>query len=79
MKASEKDLSAEWTEAWLNGVADGSNTMSQRKLTVIEKRGGGLRAVQAAAKKKGVHLVLLTDDKGNELVAASTQPFKVIC
>ena len=52
--------------------------MSQRKLAVIEKR-GGLRAVRAAAKKKDVHLVRLTDDKGNELVAASTQPFKVIC
>ena len=79
MKSPEKEVSAEWAEAWLDGVADGSNTMSQRKLTVIEKRGGGLRAVRAAAKKRGVHLVLLTDDKGNELVAASTQPFKVIC
>ena len=68
-----------WTSDWLNSVADGSNTMSQRKLSTIEKRGGGLNAVKAAAKKKGVHLVLLEDDKGNELVAASTKPFKVVC
>ena len=53
--------------------------MSQRKLTSIEKHGGGLDAVRAVARDKGVHLVLLTDDKGNELVAASVHPFKVVC
>ena len=68
-----------WAADWLATVADGSNTMSQRKLTSIEKHGGGLDAVRAVARLKGVHLVLLTDDQGNELVAASTHPFKVIC
>lgn len=53
--------------------------MSQRKLSSIEKRGGGIHAVRAAAKKKGVHLLLLEDDKGDRLVAASTKPFKVVC
>lgn len=69
----------QWTDTWLDAVADGTNTMSQRKLTSVETRGGGLEALRAAAKKKGVHLLLLEDDKGNELVAASTKPFKVIC
>ncbi len=55
------------------------NTMSQRKLTSLEKRGGGLEAVKAIAKQKGVHLLLLEDDKGNELVAASVKPFTMIC
>lgn len=68
-----------WAADWLASVAAGSNTMSQRKLTSIDKHGGGLDAVCAVARAKGVHLVLLTDDKGHELVAASTHPFKVIC
>ena len=68
-----------WTDGWLDSVADGSSTMSQRKLSSIEQRGGGMKAVKAHAKKKGVHLLLLRDDKGTELVAASTKPFKVIC
>ncbi len=69
----------EWTKTWLDSVADGSNTMSQRKLSSIEKRGGGISAVKALAKRKGMHLLLLEDDKGNELVAASMKPFKVVC
>lgn len=68
-----------WTDDWLKSVADGSNTMSQRKLSSVEKRGGGLDAVRAAAKRKGVHLLLLEDDKGEQLVVASTKPFQVVC
>ncbi len=68
-----------WASAWLDAVAAGELTMSQRKLTTVEKRGGGLAAIRAAAKARGVHLLLLEDDKGNELVAATTRPFKVIC
>ncbi len=52
--------------------------MSSRRLKSIEKRGGGLRALASAAKRVGVHLVLLEDDKGHKIVAASTKPFKVI-
>ena len=73
------DETARWTAEWLDAVAGGESTMSQRKLTSIEKRGGGLAAVKAAAKAKGVHLLLLEDDKGVELLAASTKPFKVVC
>ena len=69
----------QWAADWLGTVADGSNTMGQRKLTSIEKYGGGLEAVRAVARVRGVHLVLLTDDKGDELVAASVHPFKVGC
>jgi hypothetical protein len=71
--------SAKWTEDWLSSVADGSNTMSQRRLSSIETRGGGLREVTKAARKKKVHLLLLEDDQGNQIVAASTKPFKTIC
>lgn len=76
---SESEKINEWTNEWLDSVADGSNTMSQRKLSSIEKRGGGLDAVKAVAEQKGVHLLLVEDDKGNELIAASTKPFKVVC
>lgn len=53
--------------------------MSQRKLTSIEKHGSGLDAVKALAQEKGVHLLRVEDDEGNELVAASTKPFTIIC
>lgn len=74
-----KSETTQWAMDWLEGVANGANTMSQRKLTSIEARGGGLEAVRAIAEEKGVHLLLLKDDQGNELVAASTKPFTVIC
>lgn len=67
-----------WTNAWLTAVADGGAKMSSRNLRSIEVKGGGIKAVAAAAKKKRLHLVLLEDDKGNQLVAASTKPFKVL-
>ncbi len=73
------DVDNSWASEWLDAVADGSNTMSQRKLTSIERRGGGLEAVKALAQQKGVHLLLIEDDKGNELVAASVKPFTVVC
>lgn len=78
MNKIESENEMQWAEDWLNGVADGSNSMSQRKLSVIEKR-GGLDAVKKIAEQKGVHLLLIEDDKGSELVAASTKPFKIVC
>lgn len=68
-----------WVAEWLDGVADGSHTMSQRKLSSVETRGGGLETVKALARERGIHLLLLEDDKGNALVAASTKPFEVVC
>ena len=68
-----------WASDWLDSVANGSSTMSQHKVTSIEMRGGKIKEVKALAKKKGAHLLLLEDPKGNELLAASTKPFKVVC
>ena len=79
MSTKQNDSTSQWASEWLDSVADGSNTMSQRKLSSVEKRGGGIEAVKVIARQKGVHLLLLEDDKGNELVAASTKPFKVVC
>ena len=76
---TDHESTRKWATEWLAGVADGSNTMSQRKLTSIEKKGGGLEAVKAVAEAMGVHLLLLEDDKGDELIAASVKPFKVVC
>lgn len=67
-----------WMERWLDSVAAGASTMSQRKLATIDAR-GGLKALRKLAKQRGIHLVLLTDDRGVELLAASTHQFKVIC
>ena len=52
--------------------------MSQRKVSTIKRKGGRLNVVRREALKRGVHLVRLEDDKGNDLVAASQKPFKVI-
>ena len=79
MNTPATQSASQWATRWLDAVADGSNTMSQRKLSSIQARGGGLEAVKIIAEQKGVHLLLLEDDKGNELVAASTKPFKTIC
>lgn len=79
MGASLEKKIEKWTADWLDRVVDGSNTMSQRKLSSVETNGGGLEAVAAVARQKGVHLLLVEDDNGNELVAASTKPFTVIC
>ena len=79
MDKQTKQTKAQWAEEWLNSVADGSNTMSQRKRASIDKQGGGIDVIKQIAKQKGVHLLQITDDKGNELVAASVNPFTVIC
>ncbi len=47
-----------WTHRWIDSVADGRATMSQRKLTSIDSYGCGLEAVTAVAQARGVHLVL---------------------
>lgn len=65
----------QWLATWLDAVADGSATMSQRAAASIDKP-GGFDAAVAAAQARGVHLVALTDDKGNALVAVSVHPFK---
>lgn len=69
---------SEWIDRWIDSVAAGANTMSQRKLTSIEKH-GGLKTAKIAAENKGVHLLRVEDDRGVELIAASLKPFEVIC
>lgn len=78
MNTKENQTVNEWAEEWLTSVANGSNTMSQRKLSSVTKH-GGIESVKGIAQQKGVHLLQVTDDKGVELIAASTQPFMVIC
>ncbi len=65
-----------WAADWIDSVTDGS--MTQRKLTTVERH-GGLSQLLRTAEARGVHLLLLTDDKGVDLIAASKHPFKVIC
>lgn len=67
-----------WMVGWLDAVKDGRATMSQRSKKSVEAR-GGLAMAASAAKARGVHLVELTDDRGNKLIAASRHPFKTIC
>ncbi len=77
--APQSESASQWAKDWLDAVADGASTMSQRTLSSIEKRGGGLAAVRALAEQRGVHLLRLEDDKGSALIAASTKPFEVVC
>ena len=66
-------------EEWLKSVKTNPDSMSQRKVTTVARWEGGLEELTRLAKESGVHLLLLEDDKGDELVAASTRPFKVLC
>lgn len=79
MPSSPSTAASAWAIAWLAAVADGSRTMSQRTLASVEARGGGLAAVTEAARARGVHLAVFVDDDGQELVAASTHPIRVLC
>ena len=76
MNSDPPDLS--WAIKWLDAVSCGEATMSQRKLTSVEGR-CGLEAVSALARQRGVHLLLLTDDRSEQLIAASLHPFRIIC
>ncbi len=58
MNTPTSEAAIQWATEWLDGVADGSNTMSQRKLTSIQSRGGDLEAVKALAEQKGVPVLL---------------------
>ena len=72
------EANARWMESWIESVASGEATMSQRKRTSIDAH-GGIEAAVAAARSEGVHLVQLTDDKGDILVAASREPIETLC
>lgn len=72
------NLDQAWIGAWLDAVAAGYGTVSQRPLRTIERH-GGLETAIAAAKCRDVHLAELTDDTGKRLVAASRTPFRALC
>lgn len=63
---------------WMDSVAARDGTMSQRNIKWVEANGGLEKLVQAA-KARRIHLVQLTDDKGNNLIAASRKPFTSLC
>lgn len=67
-----------WAAAWLERVASGAATMSQRKIGSVESH-GGVAAATRVAKRVGVHLAVFVDDTGAELVAASKHPIRVLC
>jgi len=58
----ELDEREAWAVRWQSSVTDTS--MTQRKLSVIERH-GGIEEVTRIATKLGIHLVQLTDDKGD--------------
>ena len=70
-------MSAKSADAWLDDVATGKLTMSQRKVSTVETH-CGIEELTRQAKSKGVHLLRLTDDKGSALIAASRHPFTVL-
>ncbi|MDQ6926201.1 MAG: hypothetical protein M3154_08180 [Candidatus Eremiobacteraeota bacterium] len=79
MSEPTSDSTARWADTWRADEANGSLTMSQRKLSAIEERPGGLATVRTVAEQHGVHLAVFVDDRGQELVVASTHPIRVIC
>jgi molybdopterin-guanine dinucleotide biosynthesis protein len=78
MKRNSTASGSDWIDRWIADVASGKATMSQRALSSVEAH-GGLAATVKAARKEGVHLVRLTDDRGKTLIVASTKPFKTLC
>lgn len=70
---------SEWTAAWLDSVVQDKNSMTQRKLTSVDRLGDGLDALRVAAQERGVHLLLVENEHGEQIVAASAKPFTVLC
>lgn len=78
MSISKHKLS-EGSKKWLARIASGELTMGQRKVSKVMKNDGALTPIVKAARSKGIHLLQLTDDKGNVLLAGSKEAFKVLC
>lgn len=72
-------LSDSYVEQWLQSVADGTYTMSQRKLSSLKKKGVDVNDLIKKAKACKLHLLSLKDDTGEELIAASKDEFIVLC
>lgn len=65
-------------DRWLDSIERGRATMSQRRLAWAERH-GGLDCLVEKARARGVHLVKLIDEEGNELLAASMNQFTTLC
>lgn len=74
----QSHLDQAWIGAWLDTVADGYGTLSQRAVSAIDRH-GGIEVAISAAKSRNVHLVEMSDDSGKRLVAASRAPFRALC
>ena len=68
---------SEWTANWLDAVAFGTSTTSQRTRSSIDKH-GGIENVLVVVGERGAQLVPLTDDRGAQVVAASQCPFETL-
>ncbi len=78
-KMENKMSPEDWMQRWIESVVSGESTMSQRKMSSIAKRDIDMKILIAEAKKQHVHLLLLKDDKGEEVIAASKDEFVVLC
>jgi phosphoserine aminotransferase len=74
----KKQVEISTFDRWIDIVATGASTMSQRNFRWVEANGGVEKLIDAA-ERRGVHLVRLTDDEGRELVAASKHAFVTLC
>ena len=77
-RAAMEKTDQTWVHKWIDAVADGLVTKSQRRLSSMERHGRTAAAI-AAPRERGVHLAKLTDGHGNLLVAASLQLFELLC
>jgi hypothetical protein len=68
-----------WTTRWLDSVAAGPRAMSRRKVASVDAWGGGLVFARSLARQRGLHLILFVDGQGNRFVAASKNPFWIVC
>lgn len=71
--------SEQWATEWLTAVANGTLTMSQRKLSSVLAHAGNVETIREVAVRLLVHLAIVVDDHGDELVVASVHPIRVLC
>ena len=64
-----------WIDKWIDAVADGLATMSQRRLSPAERNSSGNRSCAGAWRS----FAKPTDDQGVILVTASLHPFAPLC
>lgn len=67
-----------WLAKWFEAVEENGFATSQRTRSWIDLN-GGLPAVVAAAKARGIHLAELTGDGGQLFVVASRCRFEALC